>query len=149
LQRKLNKRVALNAYFIPSSITPSKQKFPTGCTSIVKVLYVCCMEQFTKKQRRDIYLYAAELISDNFWSASNLWFSCGALCKAADGRERISYDLVNKFPEFLMFQPVPDDKEGLTGKDNVWWSYHDGKTSEYDTQEARRIALLLCAEICK
>jgi hypothetical protein len=103
------------------------------------------MKKYTKAKRREIYLRAAELIASRGYSLFNEAnkYACGALTYATLDTHGEDWDLVVvDFPEFMMFRPEEDFNTEYIG---IWWA----DNGEYNTQEARRIALLLCAEMCK
>jgi len=107
------------------------------------------MKRFSKKERRKIYLKAAELLETSF---SNPYLEIktyggkervknlcglqilGELSKLSDyGYYGSEEQMKELFPEFFLFNPYPIDK-GLS-----WFNGH----------KQRVLALLFAAEICK
>jgi hypothetical protein len=83
--------------------------------------------EYTKKQRREIYLDTADIILKR-----ESFFICCALDTAAKIKTTASEQRL-MFEEFFLFQP--ETTEGLG-----WWRIVDC--------ESRINALLLCAEMC-
>jgi hypothetical protein len=84
---------------------------------------------YTKSERREIYLKAAEHIDNELW-----WCICGVFHRMGiphkEGEMTENYK--KKFPEFALFDPEHDSK--------IWFPVHEKK--------ARVFALLLMSEMC-
>ncbi len=92
--------------------------------------------EYTKEQRREIYLKTAEAIENNIW-----WCICGTFKKLEFiGSYPITTGITNHcksiFPEFELFDP---ENGGV-----VWFGWEEA----HDSKANRINALLLMAEMC-
>jgi hypothetical protein len=86
--------------------------------------------KFTKKQRREIYEKAHDLIGKPDGVNLRFEYACTAIHYITNIDRK---NILKYFPELNLFNP----NDGFC----AWWLWY-----EY---EARRIALLFCAEMCK
>lgn len=93
------------------------------------------MKKLTKKQRRSLYLQAAEYLSNE----PDLYFLCGILRSLMDYGDCLNiingnYHIGEGLIEFDMFEVVKSD--------NLWW---ESNPNPYDE---RITCMILCAEMC-
>ena len=85
----------------------------------------------TKKQRREVYLRAAESID----ARKHSWLGCCEVIKRITKDRVIGKDL---FPELYLFKP------DYSLECCYWWN-----NSLAESKQERVLALLLCAEMCR
>lgn len=90
--------------------------------------------KYTKEQRREIYLKAADRLQDS-WSC----FACDALNNIIQVGDLVDFkDIIKSdLPEFYLFKP----KRYYDSFVESWWKHGD--------KEPRINCLLLCAEMCR
>ena len=118
------------------------------------------MEQFTKKQRRAIYLKLAKIFEEAstkmfgqtqekfIYKRLTSMYLCSCLRRESVDAYR-STDLECDFPEFMLFEPTEEEKrllegDSICGSCSAWWD-----VNVEGVFEKKAIVLYLCAEMCK
>ncbi len=105
--------------------------------------------KYTKAQRRDFYEKAEHLIVPEMCAFR---FACRCLCYVIHGKagftDKFNEDFLINFPELMLFNPYYEFIDDCNSF--PWWELDNASDLSDDQKaEARRIALLLCAEMCK